>query len=200
MPYTLLIHFILITAFACPLSRNKPYKLDTAQYSSDTQQLARRTFCSSEARSTQPTTTSRRALIKRAARATKFSRLRLPDELSKLQGTWENVSYQIGETKAARRMGPFAVEIRGNAWIQHFGEATKYFRIELDPSHHPKHLDLLELVEGRPTRRLRCLYQLNGNRLIVCREYHSVDAKRPQRIAPQGKFIGVSVWQRRSRD
>ena len=117
------------------------------------------------------------------------------DELAKFQGTWVPESIQIGPKKTPEdSLKSIRLVVKGEDWTITTPGAKKY-KLKIDPSKSPKHLDLIDEIGGKE-RVTPCLYEFKDDKLVVCRPYMQLAAKRPEKIEPDGEFIGVTVWKR----
>ncbi len=53
------------------------------------------------------------------------------------------------------------------------------YRYTLDPAQNPKQLDAWEAKKKDPKRKYRCIYQLDGNKLLIGYNANGADAPRP---------------------
>ncbi|MFO0958913.1 MAG: TIGR03067 domain-containing protein [Isosphaeraceae bacterium] len=120
------------------------------------------------------------------------------DEASQFQGAWVPESIQIGtKTTPAESLKFFRLVVEGDAWTM-TTQAPKKYKARIDPTKSPKHLDLIDEIGGKE-RVTPCLYEFRDGKLVICRPYMQMDAKRPEKIEPNADFIGVSVWKREAK-
>jgi uncharacterized protein (TIGR03067 family) len=53
------------------------------------------------------------------------------------------------------------------------------YRYTLDPSRGPKRLDAWEAKKKDPKKKYQCIYQLDGDKLLICYNANGSDAPRP---------------------
>lgn len=116
-------------------------------------------------------------------------------ESARFRGSWVPESIQIGTKNAPpESLKSFGLTVEGEVWTM-TTQSPKKSRIRIDPSKTPKHLDLFEEVGGKE-RVTPHLYEYQDDILVVCRQYMQMNAKRPEKIEPNGDFIGVATWKR----
>jgi uncharacterized protein (TIGR03067 family) len=99
------------------------------------------------------------------------------EDLKKLQGTWEVVSYLsegIGSTFKMHRT------ISGNQWTTHTDGQPIRYRFEIDPTKKPKTIDILPVDGPLQGKRLLCIYEVDGDTLKLCQA--QADKPRPTKF------------------
>ncbi|MGF1579779.1 MAG: TIGR03067 domain-containing protein [Gemmataceae bacterium] len=109
-----------------------------------------------------------------------------------LQGCWRMTSMRLGdELVPSQIVGNSTVVVDGDVWELEFRNRFTAYDFRLDPSRN--HLDLISDVGGI-RKVIRCLYEWDGDRLVICRPFRNT-SRRPERIE-SAEGVGVSVWER----
>jgi uncharacterized protein (TIGR03067 family) len=90
------------------------------------------------------------------------------EELKKLQGDWELVSFSIGGKRTDVAPGEVTFTVKGDrlSCVNHRGE-TRHYSVTLHPSRRPAAMDL---KGGRQRELHLCVYKLEGDTLtLACR-------------------------------
>jgi len=113
---------------------------------------------------------------------------------SKLQGTWKAESVHLGEKKLTpAQIKDVRLKIKGDRWILTHGDTKFDFNWKLEPSKKPEHLDLMTTMDGKELT-IRCLCELQGDYLTVCRPFKN-PSERPSKLAPAAG-MGIGVFKR----
>jgi len=113
---------------------------------------------------------------------------------SQFQGTWKAQSLHLGEKRLTpEQTRNVRLTIRGDRWVMIQGDTKHKFNWKLEPSKNPDHLDLMTTQDGEELT-IRCLCELQGDYLTVCRSFKN-PGKRPRKLAPAAG-MGVGVFKR----
>lgn len=118
-------------------------------------------------------------------------------ELAKLQGTWSLVAMEVdGKPVAAEKLTSATLEIRGHKYALTSRTKLHEVEIKLDASKSPGEIDMQFLDGPNKDRIGRGIYQLDGDKLKICRSLDPQD-ERPKTFNTAGQVnYFVMVWQK----
>jgi uncharacterized protein (TIGR03067 family) len=112
------------------------------------------------------------------------------EELKRLQGRWEHVIFNRNGQKEEQAAGRRADVVKGDELAVVWGEAViSRWSVTVDPSKRPKAMDL---SHKKNSRRLLCVYKLEGDTLTVCWKDEDKATERPRDFtARKGVIVQV---------
>lgn len=122
----------------------------------------------------------------------------LRGDLRKLQGTWTLSSVEVdGRRLSGDEMKGARLTIDGTSWRWE-GDDPASGTLELTPGTRPRRLDLTRVQDGSAGRTAPCIYRLEGDTLVICREPRGREAYvRPTRFSGErGSGTALFTWVR----
>ena len=121
-------------------------------------------------------------------------------DLKAIQGKWQAVAIEEkGFAWSKDEVAGVSAEIANDVLIYKEAGQTERFRIAIDSTQKPAHIDLRLIAEGvDPTKACHCIYVIDGDRLKIClsTEFKADDAAdRPTEFAtgdkrpPKGRLL-----------
>jgi uncharacterized protein (TIGR03067 family) len=117
---------------------------------------------------------------------------RVKEELKRLQGRWEHVSFHRDGERVEVKPGSAEVIRGGRLTVLSDGEVNARWAVVVDPSKRPKTMDL----SAGKGRGILCVYRLEGDTLTVAYGDQGTVKERPADLAPR-KGALVQVFKRK---
>jgi len=119
------------------------------------------------------------------------------DDMAQLAGTWTLESMEVDGRKASDdQMRGWLLIIEGDRYNPGSGQLSMEYTYRVDPSRHPKAIDLIPHEGPYRGRTLRGVYLLRENRLTICR-VRFPEGERPAGFGtrPESGLVS-STWKR----
>jgi uncharacterized protein (TIGR03067 family) len=120
-----------------------------------------------------------------------------PNDKARLQGTWSLVAVEIsGQPLAMDKLKDARLVVEGDRYSFKLGDVRLEMSHQTNPGKKPKALDLTVTEGPMKGKTFRAIYELEGDRLKVCR-HTEPDKERPTEFASKpGSGIMMVVWKR----
>jgi uncharacterized protein (TIGR03067 family) len=119
-------------------------------------------------------------------------------DLAAMQGTWTMHALEVnGENVPAAKIQNSFLIIKGDEYRTKVKDKLQRgFRLKLDPSKTPAHLDMIQAMPGEAEKTFKAIYKLENDTLKICRGL-TADQDRPKQFAtwPDTNYF-VVTWKR----